>query len=106
MTAYAVGLYNMRRRDWIATYKRPVTDLVARHGGRYLIRGSTCRWEMLEGKQPDITGLTILEFPSLEAGRAWHRDPEYQPYIKLRQAGSQLDFILVDDARVEDLSVT
>jgi hypothetical protein len=28
--------------------------------------------------------------------KAWHDDPAYAPLIKLRQAGSDLDFILVE----------
>jgi uncharacterized protein (DUF1330 family) len=50
---------------------------------------------MMEGIQPDITGVTLIEFPSMEAAKAWHDDPEYQPYIQLRQAGSKVDMILV-----------
>jgi len=57
----------------------------------------TSRWETAEGNQPDITGITLIEFPSLEAARAWHCDPEYQPFIELRQAGSHLDLFLVDN---------
>jgi uncharacterized protein (DUF1330 family) len=37
---------------------------------------------MMEGDKPDITGVTLIEFPTMEAPRAWHNDPEYQPYIK------------------------
>ena len=50
---------------------------------------------MLEGKEPDITAVNIIEFPSMEAARAWHTDLEYQPFIKLRQTGSHLDMMLV-----------
>jgi len=100
MTAYAVGLYNMYQRDWIKTYRAPVTALIARQGGKYLARGSTCRWEMLEGNQPDITGVALIEFPSMDAERAWHRDPEYRPYIGLRRTGSHLDLILFDDPAI------
>jgi len=100
VTAYAVGLYNMHRFDWLDAYRASVPELIAKQGGRYLIRGRTCKWEMMEGDQPNITGLTLIEFPSMEAGRAWHNDPEYQPFIKLRQAGSQLDLILVEDPTI------
>jgi len=100
MTAYAVGLYNMRERDWTNVYKNPVTELIGKRGGRYLVRASTCQWEMMEGNAPAITGITLIEFPSMDAARAWHADPEYQQYIRLRQAGSQLDLILVEDPMI------
>jgi uncharacterized protein (DUF1330 family) len=28
--------------------------------------------------------------------RAWYHDPAYAPMIKLRQSGSDLDFILIE----------
>jgi uncharacterized protein (DUF1330 family) len=37
-----------------------------------------------------------IEFPTMEAARAWHNDPEYQPHIKLRQTGSKVSMILVE----------
>jgi uncharacterized protein (DUF1330 family) len=32
----------------------------------------------------------------MEHAKAWHSDPEYAPFIKLRQAGSHLDLMLVE----------
>jgi uncharacterized protein (DUF1330 family) len=32
---------------------------------------------VLEGTPPQLTGLTIIEFPSIEQARAWYNDPEY-----------------------------
>ena len=43
-----------------------------------------------------MTGLTIIEFATMEQARAWYNDPEYAPLIRLRQRGSRLDFILVE----------
>ncbi len=94
MTAYAVGLYNFHQSDWLDAYKDKVTELIAKHGGKYVARASNCPWEMLEGNQPEITGITIIEFPSMETARAWHRDVDYQPYIQLRQAGAKVDMML------------
>jgi uncharacterized protein (DUF1330 family) len=96
MPAYAVGLYNMQDRSWLPAYQEKVTELIAKHGGRYIARASKCPWMVLEGKDYPITGITIIEFPSMEHAKAWHRDPEYAPFIKLRQAGSQLDLMLVE----------
>jgi uncharacterized protein (DUF1330 family) len=96
MAAYAVGLYNMQDLSWLPTYRAKVPALLARHGGRYVARAVGSPWEMLEGTRPPITGVTILEFPSMDNARAWHNDPEYAPLIKLRQAGSTLDLLLVE----------
>jgi uncharacterized protein (DUF1330 family) len=94
MAAYAVGLYNISDPSWRPRYREVVGQLVAKHGGRYIVRSSD-PWEILEGTPPQITGLTIIEFPSMEQARAWYNDPEYAPMIRLRQTGSRLDFILV-----------
>ncbi len=95
MVAYAVGLFKMHDRSWIEDYKDPVAAVIAKHGGRYLARARNSPWELLEGTQPDISAINIIEFPSMEAARAWHSDVEYQPFIKLRQGGSQMDMMLV-----------
>jgi uncharacterized protein (DUF1330 family) len=96
MAAYAVGLYNMQDRSWLPAYKDKVTALIAKHGGRYIARASNCPWMVLEGERYPITGITIIEFPSMEHAKAWHSDPEYAPFIKLRQAGSHLGLMLVE----------
>ena len=95
MPAFAIGLYDIWDLSWRPTYRESVDKLVAKHGGRYVVRTSS-PWEVLEGTRPPITGVTILEFPSMEKARAWHNDPEYAPLIRLRQAGSTLDLLLVE----------
>ena len=80
----------------LATYRETAPSLLPRHGGRYMLGPSEAPWEVLEGTRPPITGVTILEFPSMEKARAWHNDPEYAPLIRLRQAGSTLDLLLVE----------
>jgi uncharacterized protein (DUF1330 family) len=32
----------------------------------------------------------------MDHAKAWYNDPEYAPLIKLRQKGSDLEFILVE----------
>ena len=41
------------------------------------------------------SAIVVIEFPSMAAAKAWYSDPAYAPLIKLRQSGSDLDFILV-----------
>ncbi len=95
MPAFAIGLYDIRDVSWRPTYRETVDKLVAKHGGRYVAR-TTSPWEVLEGTAPHITDITMIEFPSMEHARAWYSDPEYAPMKILRQAGSQLNLLLVD----------
>ena len=54
--------------------------------------------ERPEGQGALPNAIVVLEFPSMAQAKAWHDDPAYAPLIKLRQAGSDLDFILVEGA--------
>ena len=95
MPAFAIGLYNIRDASWRSTYREVVDKLVVKHGGRYVAR-TTNPWEVLEGTAPDVTNITMIEFPSMEHARAWYNDPEYAPMKRLRQTGSRLNFLLVE----------
>jgi uncharacterized protein (DUF1330 family) len=95
MRAFAIGLYNIWDISWRPAYGEVVNKLVAKHGGHYVARTRN-PWEVLEGAAPDITHVTMIEFPSMEHARAWYNDPEYAPLKKLRQAGSRLNFLLVE----------
>ena len=94
MSAYAIGGVTIRDPSWLAEYRPKVEELVKKHRGKYLVRsGEMARLEG-DGELPDV--LVVLEFPSMEEAQAWHDDPEYAPLIKLRQSGSDMDFVLVD----------
>ena len=56
--------------------------------------------KILEGKPLDTTFIALLEFPSAEAVPAFATDPQYAPYAKARQAGSESRFQLIDDTGV------
>ena len=94
MAAYVLGHLKMKDPSWVEKYRATVPSIVARHGGKYLVRGG--KMEILEGNAPLPTSFVVLEFPSMEKARAFYNDPEYGPYIKLRQAGSDLEMVLVE----------
>jgi uncharacterized protein (DUF1330 family) len=94
MPAYAIGRLEMRDPSWRQEYGPKTEALVAKHGGKYLVRGGAM--ERLEGTGQLPSVIVVLEFPSMAQAKAWYHDPEYAPLIKLRQTGSDLDFILVE----------
>ena len=62
-------------------------------GGRYAVRGGAMeRLENAEG----FTRLVVLEFPSLDAARAFYFSPEYAPLLKLRMETTESQVVLVD----------
>ena len=94
MPAYVIGRLNMRDPSWVETYRATVPSLVAKHGGKYLVRGG--KMERLEGSDPLPTSYVVLEFPTVAAAKAFHDDPAYAPFIELRQKGSDLEMIVVE----------
>lgn len=94
MAAYAIGRLQMRNPSWVTEYGPKTGELVKKHGGRYLVRGGAM--ETLEGNAPLPSVVVVIEFPSMAQARAWYHDPDYAPLIKLRQGGSDLDFVLVE----------
>ena len=94
MAAYAIGRLTMRDPSWLAEYGPKTAELITKHGGRFLVRGGAS--ERLEGQGGLPSAIVVLEFPSMAAAKAWYNDPAYAPMIKLRQTGSDLDFVLVE----------
>ncbi|ETX05575.1 MAG: hypothetical protein ETSY2_22175 [Candidatus Entotheonella gemina] len=94
MAAYAIGRLQMRDPSWLAEYGPKTAALVEKHGGKYVVRGGAM--ERLEGEGDLPSVVVVLEFPSMEQAKAWYNDPEYEPMIKLRQGGSDLDLVLVE----------
>jgi uncharacterized protein (DUF1330 family) len=77
----------------LAEYRERNTDVVAAHGGRFVARGGA--HEVLEGEW-NVKRLVIIEFPDMDAARAWHESDAYAPLIELRQSASDTNMVLVE----------
>jgi len=66
-------------------YQARVTPLIARHGGRLLATGQ--HLEAFEGAEPDRR-VIVLEFPDIEALRAFWTSPDYAEVRTLRDGCS------------------
>jgi uncharacterized protein (DUF1330 family) len=93
MTYYAVVRVTMIDDSWVEEYLPAVTALVHKHGGKYLAR--TMDMERVEGDAELPSIFVVIEWPSKAAAQAFYTDPEYQPYLQKRLAGSKNDFVLV-----------
>jgi uncharacterized protein (DUF1330 family) len=54
------------------------------------------RQEVLEG--PEVEGVVILEFPSVEAAKAWYDSPAYCEVRQHRFRGSDYRAVIVEGA--------
>lgn len=85
MSAYVLVEVRVTNPEPYAAYRDLATASVARHGGRFLARGGAIT--PLEGDwRPER--LVMIEFPSVEAARAWYDSADYQDALKIRLANS------------------
>ena len=94
MTYYSVLAVTPTNEDWIPGYVGPTSEIVARHGGKYLAR--TANHERLEGDGQDPAMRVIIEWPSKEAALAFMGDPDYRPHLEARTAGSRSHHVLIE----------
>jgi uncharacterized protein (DUF1330 family) len=79
--------------DALVEYRRRNTDTVAAHGGRFLVRGG--EHEPLEGDW-DTQRIVVMEFPDMDAARAWWSSGEYEAIKPIRRGASTTNILLVD----------
>jgi uncharacterized protein (DUF1330 family) len=92
--AYVIAdVREVRDVEALLEYRRRNTEAVARHGGRFLVRGGEAT--VLEGDWPTLR-IVVIEFPDAAAARGWYESEDYQPLKALRQGASDTNILLVD----------
>jgi uncharacterized protein (DUF1330 family) len=76
----------------MARYAEQVAPIVKSYGGRYLALGGTV--EPVEGTWKP-TYPVLIEFPSVEAARAWYASDAYRELKALRHSASRADGVLI-----------
>jgi uncharacterized protein (DUF1330 family) len=93
MPAYVIADVEVADPDAYAGYTARVPDSIARHGGRFLVRGGAV--EQLEGEwRPGR--LVVIEFPDMDALKAWWDSDEYAELAALRRAASRGSLVAAD----------
>lgn len=95
MAAYVFGEIEVTDPALYEEYRKQVPALIAKYGGKYLVRGG--RVEALEGGWSPKR-FVVLEFPSMEQALKWYRSAEYAPFIRLRQQAARGKLIAVEGA--------
>lgn len=93
MAAYVISEVEVRDPEAMARYRALAAPSIARHGGRYLVRGGAV--ETLEGGWTP-SAIVIVEFDSAEAARAWYASTDYAEALVLRQTALARRLILVE----------
>lgn len=95
MPAYVIAEVDVTDPATYEEYRKLVPPTIARHGGKFLVRGGAV--ETKEGGwQPKR--LVVLEFASMDQARKWYHSPEYAPALALRLKAARSKVLLVEGA--------
>jgi uncharacterized protein (DUF1330 family) len=92
VSAYVLVEVEVQDPEVYAEYRPLAAESLAKHGGRYLVRGGTT--EVLEGEW--FPRVVVLEFDNLEAAHAWYHSDEYQAAVALRHESAKSRMIAVE----------
>ncbi len=93
MTAYIIVNIEITDPERYKEYVKVAPASIARHGGKYLVRGG--KTEKLEGVW-EPKRVVVLEFDTYENAKRWWSCDEYAGPKKLRQSAALTNMILVE----------
>jgi uncharacterized protein (DUF1330 family) len=94
MPGYLVGQLRITDETVFRNEYAPFPGQIQKqYGGRFLVRSD--RVELLEGVSCGPR-LVVIEFPSVEAARAYYRSPEYQKLGAIRRRSCETTLVLSD----------
>ncbi len=93
MSAYVFAEVEVTDPVAYEDYRRQVPAVIAKYGGRYLVRGGAAT--LHEGTQAPQR-LVILEFENMAKLRAFYDSPEYAPLLAIRARASKSRLISIE----------
>ena len=63
---------------------------------RWSILANSTNYEFVEGSGNKEAARVIIEWPTVDAGKAFMSDPAYLPHLKARQAGTISNHFLIE----------
>jgi uncharacterized protein (DUF1330 family) len=93
MSAFVIAEIDITDPAAYEDYRRQVPDVIARYGGKYIVRGG--KVEALEGGWSPKR-IAVVEFPSMEQALKFYRSPEYAPLLRIRQKASRGKLVIVE----------
>ncbi len=95
MAAYVIAEVDVHDTALFEEYRKLVPGTIAKHGGKYLVRGGTT--ETKEGGWTPKR-LVVLEFPSMEQARKWYHSADYAPALTMRLKAATSKVLLAEGA--------
>lgn len=93
MAAYVISDGEMRNQALFDEYRALAQASIAKHGGRYIVRGGAP--QVIEGNwRPKA--IVIVEFPTIREACEWYRSPDYGVALKVRQGALERNLVFVE----------
>jgi len=92
MPAYLIVETDITDPEQYERYKAASPAAIAAAGGRFVVRGGETA--VLEGDW-NPKRLVVVEFPDLEAARAFYDSEEYRAAMKLREGAAHMNMVAV-----------
>ena len=93
MSAYIIAKVNVTDWDRYKEYTKVTPGIIEQYGGKFIARGGEIA--TLEGPE-ETDRIVLLEFPSMEAAKAFYASDEYKAAKKIRAGAATATFILVE----------
>ena len=94
MTAYVIVMIEETTDiEEVKEYRRIGIPTMLEHKPNILLRNAKPD-ATLEG--PDVEGVVLLEFPTLEAAKNWYNDPRYQEALSHRFKGAKCHAVMIE----------
>ena len=93
MAAYLIVDIDVTDSGAYEEYRRLVPPLVAKYGGKYLVRGGAL--ETMEGDWAPKR-LAVLEFESAERAKQFYNSDDYDPVKQIRLRAANSNMVLVE----------
>jgi uncharacterized protein (DUF1330 family) len=94
MAAYLIAAYDIGNPDEYAKYNpgglETIMGTIMKHGGKVLMAGGENTW--LAGERQ---ALVVIEFPTVDAAKAWEADPDYAPVKAIRHGATTNRFEVI-----------
>ena len=95
MAAYVIVDIEVTDPTAYEEYRALAPPLVAKYGGKYLVRGGN--FEKVEGNWTP-NRLVVLEFESLERAKEFYNSEEYEPVKQIRLKTTKSNMVMVEGA--------
>ena len=93
MAAYLIADIEVTNLEGFKKYQEAVPATIAKHGGKYLVRGGDV--EPKEGNWAPKR-MVVLEFPNMTTLKKWYNSDDYQNIITDRTDNSKGNMVFVE----------